>query len=172
LDINHQGRLRGNRLTGPRQTRRARAERREPSLARLWWTGAQKSGAPAGMGSADKSCAKLPKVQATFRTPTKVSQMVLCYPKIACSVLDWLAELVNITNRCDRSEMLLDLSGNSSERLGETKAACIRAESEVYATVMRGFKVGKLLVRLRVARDLINARGFRKNYRRGFGPEQ
>lgn len=50
LDINHQGRLRGNPLTGPRQTRRARAQRREPSLARLGWTGAFAKDARGGLG--------------------------------------------------------------------------------------------------------------------------
>ncbi len=50
LDINHQGRLRGNRLIGPRQTRRARAQRREPSLVRLGWTGAFEQGAQVGLG--------------------------------------------------------------------------------------------------------------------------
>ena len=45
MDINHQGRLRGNHLTGPRQTRRARAQRCEPSLARLGWMGASAKGA-------------------------------------------------------------------------------------------------------------------------------
>ncbi len=47
LDINHQGRLRGNHLTGPRQFRRARAQRREPSLSQLGWTGAFAKGAQA-----------------------------------------------------------------------------------------------------------------------------
>ena len=40
MDINHQDRLRGNHLTGPRQNRRARAQRRQPSLAGLGWPGA------------------------------------------------------------------------------------------------------------------------------------